>query len=32
MHEKNDTPRYLKDEDIISFLKNQLQIKNMQIH
>ena len=32
IHEKKNMPRYLEDDDIISFLRNQLQIKNMQIH
>ena len=32
IRKKSNTPRHLEDNDIISFLKNQLQIKNMQIH
>jgi hypothetical protein len=32
IHEKKDVPRYLEDQDIISFLKKQLQIRNLHIH
>lgn len=32
IHKKNDTPRYLEDQDIISFLEKQLKIKNLHIH
>jgi len=32
IHEKRDRPRYLEDQDIILFIRNQLQRKDLNVH